>query len=114
MTFDRRVSRHRAWGIVGAPERNLAAIASPHIRAHAAEGVLFRHALEIGAECNDLPWMSFAERGFEEVASSRLGLFLAAMRSRLAEIGRAFGSPWRKDQKAAAIAAWVALASPKT
>jgi hypothetical protein len=37
-------------GIVGAPERNLAAIGSPHIRAHAAEGVLFRHVLQVGAE----------------------------------------------------------------
>ena len=31
----------RCVGIVGAPERNLAAIGSPHIRAHAAEGVHF-------------------------------------------------------------------------
>src|ERR1700693_3975220 len=97
-------------GIVGAPERNLAAIASPHIRAHAAEGVLFRRVLEVGAESNDLPWVSFADRDFEKLAASRLGLPIDPMQTRLADIGRALGRPWRADQKAAAIAAWIGLA----
>ena len=35
--------------IVGAPERRLEAIRNPHIRAHAAEGVLYRHVWEIAA-----------------------------------------------------------------
>ena len=97
-------------GIVGAPARNLAAIASPHIRAHAAEGVLFRHVLEVGAQSNDLPWVSFPERGFDQLAASDLGLSIEMMQARLADIGRAFGRPWRADQKAAAIAAWIGLA----
>jgi len=43
-----------AIGIVGAWERDLATIASPHIRAHAAEGVLFRRVLETAAVANGL------------------------------------------------------------
>src|SRR4030095_2085150 len=45
-------------GIVGAPERNLAAIGSPHIRAHAAEGVLFRKVLEAGATANKVRYLA--------------------------------------------------------
>jgi hypothetical protein len=100
-------------GIVGAPERNLAAIGSPHIRAHAAEGVLFRHVLEVGAEANDLPSAIYSERGIEASAATSLGVSLDDMRARLAEIGRVLGSPWRADEKAAAMAAWIGLAAVK-
>ena len=98
-------------GIVGAPERNLAAIGSPHIRAHAAEGVLFRHVLQVGAEANDLPSAIHSERGIEASAAAGLGISLDEMRARLAEIGRVLGSPWRAVEKAAAMAAWIGLAA---
>jgi hypothetical protein len=98
-------------GIVGAPERNLAAIGSAHIRAHAAEGVLFRHVLQVGAEANDLPSAIHSERGIEAFAAAGLGVSLDDMRARLAEIGRVLGSPWRADEKAAAMAAWIGLAA---
>jgi hypothetical protein len=96
-------------GIVGAPQRNLAAMGSPHIRAHAAEGVLFRHVLEVGAARNDLPSAVHSERGFEMAAAAGLGLSVAELRGVLADIGRALGSPWRADEKAAAMAAWIGL-----
>jgi hypothetical protein len=98
-------------GIVGAPERNLAAIGSPHIRAHAAEGVLFRQVLQVGAEANDLPSAIHLERGIEASAAAGLGIPLDEIRARLAEIGRVLGSPWRADEKAAAMAAWIGLAA---
>jgi hypothetical protein len=41
-------------GIVGAPDRDLARIGNFHIRAHAAEGVLFRKVLNVAAEANGL------------------------------------------------------------
>ena len=41
-------------GIVGAPDRDLARIANPHIRAHAAEGVLFRRVLDL--VCPESRW----------------------------------------------------------
>jgi len=96
--------------IVGAPERNLAAIGSPHIRAHAAEGVLFRHVLQVAAEANELPSVIHSERGIEASSAVSLGVPLDDMRTRLAEIGRVLGRPWRADEKAAAMAAWIGLA----
>lgn len=99
----------RCIGIVGAPERNLAAIGSPHIRAHAAEGVLFRKVLEAGAMANNMRYLTFPEREIENVAIARLGLPSAELRARLAEFGQQLGRPWRADEKASAIAAWLAL-----
>jgi hypothetical protein len=100
-------------GIVGAPERNLAAIGGPHIWAHAAEGVLFRHVLQVGAEANDLPSAIHSERGIEATAAASLGVSLGDMQARLAEIGRVLGTPWRADEKAATMAAWIGLAGVK-
>jgi hypothetical protein len=98
-------------GIVGAGDRNLEKIGSTHIRAHAAEGVLFREVLEVAAAANDLPNRRFDERNLYETAGLELMLPIARIKAQLAEMGRAAGSPWRADEKAAATAAWLALAS---
>lgn len=99
-----------AVGIVGAGERNLEKIGSTHIRAHAAEGVLFREVLEFAAAANKLSSRRFDERSLEMTAELELKLPIAIIRARLAEMGRSVGSPWRADEKAAAIAAWLVLA----
>ena len=98
-----------AVGVVGAPERNLESIGSPHIRAHAAEGVLFRHVLEVGAAANNLRCAAFSERDFDAFAASRLGLSTGALRGRVAAFGQTLGRPWRADERLSAIAAWLAL-----
>ena len=98
-------------GIVGAADRNLEKIGSTHIRAHAAEGVLFREVLEVAAVANDLPNRLFNERDLDETAELELKLPIAKIKAQLAEMGRVAGSPWRADEKAAATAAWLALAS---
>jgi hypothetical protein len=103
------VSGGVAIGLVGAPERNLAAIASPHIRAHAAEGVLFRRVWQVGAASNTLACSAFPERDIEAQASRALGLAPADIRTRLERFGRILGRPWRADEKAAALAAWMVL-----
>src|SRR5262245_27986975 len=82
----------REVGIVGAPERQLEKIGNEHIRAHAAEGVLFRHVLEVAAEKNKLRHRAFAEKSL-------------SIDPRTQELGRAAGSPWRADEKMAATAA---------
>jgi hypothetical protein len=97
-------------GVTGAGERNLEKIGSTHIRAHAAEGVLFRHVLEIAADANRLPERSFDERTIDQTAEAELKLSTAEIKTRLAEMGREAGSPWRADEKAAATAAWLILA----
>ena len=100
--------------VVGAPERKLQSIGSPHIRAHAAEGVLFRHVWEVAADAIDMPCFAFPEKDFEAFTALRLQLPLEAVRERLAEFGRVMGRPWRSDEKAAGMAAWLALAARST
>lgn len=97
-------------GIVGAGDRNLEKIGSTHIRAHAAEGVLFRAVLEAGAAANALPNRRFDERSLDQTAEAELKLPIAKIKAQLVEMGRSAGSPWRADEKAAATAAWLALA----
>ena len=100
-------------GVVGAGDRNLERIGSTHIRAHAAEGVLFRRVLEVAAQENSLPSRRLDERSLDESAASELNLPVTKLKGQLAEMGRAVGSPWRTDEKAATIAAWLALAAPR-
>jgi hypothetical protein len=99
----------RNVAIVGAPERRLEAIRNPHIRAHAAEGILYRHVLKIAASGNSLASRVFPEYGLLARAESTLGLSGSEITSCLADLGNRFGRPWRADEKAAAVAAWIAL-----
>ncbi|HXF40905.1 MAG TPA: hypothetical protein VN687_14405 [Blastocatellia bacterium] len=100
----------RGIGIAGAGNRDLEKIGSTHIRAHAAEGVLFRHVLEVAARRNKQKHRAFDERTLDEIAANELKRPSADIKNHLAEMGRSAGSPWRVDEKAAALAAWLALA----
>jgi hypothetical protein len=96
-------------GVVGAPDRNLARIGNPHIRAHAAEGVLFRRVLEIGAEANGLKWQAFSDREFEKAADTRLGATYSRIKQTVEGLRQSVSPPWRSDEKQAALAAWIVL-----
>ena len=96
-------------GVVGAADRDLRKIGNPHIRAHAAEGVLFRQVLEAAAKANRLAKRSFTEQGLEESASTELGCTVAKVNGYLTRLGRAAGPPWRAEQRVAAMAAWLML-----
>jgi len=100
----------RGIGIAGAGNRDLDKIGSTHIRAHAAEGVLFRRVLEVAAGRNKQKHRAFDERALDEIAAKELKRPSADLKNHLAEMGRSAGSPWRADEKAAALAAWLALA----
>ena len=80
----------RAAGVVGSVPRNIDRIGNPHIRAHAAEGILFRRVLELAAERNQLPCRAFAERDLTAVALT------------MKKLGP---PPWRTDERLAAAAA---------
>jgi hypothetical protein len=97
-------------GVVGSPDRNLARIANSHIRAHAAEGILFRRAVEVAASRLELPWRGFSDRDLAQLAVAELRQGSVQIAATLSEIGRAAGKPWRVDERAAATAAW--LVSP--
>jgi len=98
-----------AVAVVGAPDRDLARIGNPHIRAHAAEGVLFRRVLELAAESNRLKWQSFSDREFDKAVRPQLGRKYSGVKQRLDNLRRSVAAPWRTDEKQAAMAAWVVL-----
>jgi hypothetical protein len=96
-------------GIAGSADRALDRIGNPHIRAHAAEGVLFRQVLESAAKANRLHQRTFAEKGIEELAALELGITVAKLKQGLSGLGRSAGPPWRSEQRIASIAAWLTL-----
>jgi hypothetical protein len=95
-------------GIAGSADRDLAKIGNFHIRAHAAEGLLFRRVLEFAAKANKLPHRTFIERDLQTRASE-LGFTRAKLDRSLATLGRAIGPPWRTEQRVAATAALLFL-----
>ena len=100
-------------GIVGAKDRDLARIGNYHIRAHAAEGVLFRRVLDLAADANGLSRRTFPDRELEELSQTELGAQHAMVKGKLNELGRSLAPPWRTDEKQAATAAWLVLHGPR-
>jgi hypothetical protein len=93
----------------GMPAWSVAEILAVHMRMHKAEGELFRDALAKGAERAGLPCIGVREKEVEAVAGKVLSLPAAELSRCLAETGRRAGPPWARDQKEAALAAWIAL-----
>jgi hypothetical protein len=108
--FIERVESHgyrvAAIGVVGPADRKLERIGSQHIRAHAAEGVLYRKVLEVAAKANRRPFSSFVKPDEE------IGKPAGEIKKVLTALGKIAGSPWRLDEKAAAVAAWAVLSRP--
>jgi len=90
-------------GIVGPADRKLERIGNPHIRAHAAEGVLFRRVVETAARANNRTARAFADPSIELKRPAR------EVKHVLTVLGEAAGSPWRAEEKSAAMAAWIIL-----
>jgi hypothetical protein len=86
--------------VVGPADRNLERIGSPHIRAHAAEGVLFRAVIEKAAAANRRKSRAFVDPASELSATDR---------KRIVAMKKIAGSPWTADEKAAAMAAMAML-----
>jgi hypothetical protein len=93
----------------GMPGWSVAEILAVHMRMHKAEGELFRDALVRGAERAGLDVTGIREKELEVLAGKALRLAPEARSARLAEAGRKAGPPWGRDQKEAALAAWIAL-----
>ena len=98
-------------GVVGSKDRDLARIGNYHIRAHAAEGILFRRVLELAAEARGVPARNFPLPELENIATSELRLSAALIKRQLTDLGRSLDPPWRSDEKQAATAAWLMLSN---
>ena len=96
--------RIRGAGIVVGSLVDPASIANDHIRAHAEEGRLFRVVVEQAVRARRLP--------VRVVREKELYATEARFRRKVAALGEAVEGPWRAEEKAAALAAWMVLRSP--
>ena len=95
----------------GRPLPALEKIVASHALIHTADGELFREALlHASARCG-LVDFRIREKELLDRAENVLRLKSAALLRRVTELGRPFGSPWSQDEKFAALAGWIALAS---
>lgn len=89
------------------PER----IANEHIRIHALEGQLFRRVVEEAAVANALSCSIWRDRDLYALATETLRQPQQHLRATVEALGGAVAGPWRAEQKAAAVAAWLMLAT---
>jgi hypothetical protein len=93
-------------GSLGDPE----SIANPHVRAHAYEGRLFRTALQRAARGQGLSCRVALERDLLATVARETSVPSRVLRRMTLALGREAGSPWRAEEKQAALAAWLVLA----
>jgi len=109
LTEYRRENRIRGAGIVVPSLTDPATIASPHMRAHASEGRLFRTVVADGAKACRLPAQIVLEREVYERLGRALRRPVAQMKATVTELGEGVGR-WRAEQKVATAGAWLVLA----
>jgi hypothetical protein len=99
----------KAVGLVVGSVIDPATIGNDHIRAHALEGQLFRRALEEAARASRLPCTTLVERTLYASGAARLRRSPATLKRTVTKLGTDLAGPWRADEKAATLAAWLVL-----
>lgn len=103
--------RHlRGAGVVVASLTDPASIANQHMRAHASEGLLFRRVLVAALEQCGVAVRIVLEREVYELLGKALRRSPTEAKSKVADLGEGVDR-WRAEQKVAAAAAWLILAS---
>lgn len=74
-----------------------------------AEGLAVRDALRFAFKQCRLEVVELDEKSLPDLAEHALGLSPAQIDARLKSLGAIAGKPWRKEQKLACLAAWVAV-----
>jgi hypothetical protein len=88
---------------------NPASIRQPHVRAHALEGRLYGDAVQRAVSLSRLAYRVVAERDTVAMAEKTLGHRTTELKATTDRFGRVAGSPWRLQEKVAALAGWMAL-----
>lgn len=84
-------------------------VLASHALIHSAEGEFYRDAVARACEARHISVQRVRERDIEMAAEALPGT-QAARRERLRAWGERVGSPWRQDEKMAALGAWLVLA----
>jgi hypothetical protein len=85
-------------------------IGNEHIRIHALEGQLFRQVVEDAAKRSKVAPLVWRERDLYQSGAETLGRPEQKLRAKVTELGTGLRGSWRAEQKAATLAAWLALA----
>jgi hypothetical protein len=88
----------------------LEAILASHTAIHTAEGEFYRAALIDACRKLEVPVTAVKERELLAEAATRLKIPQDDLLGLATGMGRAVGSPWRQDEKYAALIAWLVLA----
>ncbi|MGH7538403.1 MAG: hypothetical protein ACREMF_07200 [Gemmatimonadales bacterium] len=100
----------RGVGVVVGSVIDPARIANPHIRAHAAEGALFRRVVVDAARRGGLGASIVLEREVYRSTARAARKTERQAKAAMAEVGRGIHGRWRAEEKTAAAAAWLVLA----
>ena len=84
-------------------------ILASHALIHTADGELFRDSLRAACARCGLPVAGIREKELIATASKAFGLQPAALKLRIAALGKPLGPPWSQDEKFAALGAWLSL-----
>jgi hypothetical protein len=98
----------------GRPLPPISEILAAHPLIHTAEGEFFRAVFWKACAELALPVTGIRERDLEERAQTTFGKTAGRMQKQLSTLGRALGPPWTTDQKTAALAALVVLATSES
>ena len=107
--YRRQNLRIRRAALVVGSQIDPDSIANPHIRAHAFEGRLFRSVLEESLRAHRIRANILIERHAYAHAVEELKQTNKNVRRKIQDFGRETETPWRAEQKLAAVAAWLAL-----
>ena len=84
-------------------------ILASHALIHTADGELFRDSLRAACARCGLPLAGIREKELIATASNVFGSPPAALKRRIAALGKSLGPPWSQDEKFAALGAWLSL-----
>ena len=103
----------RRAAVIGTSATDPATITNAHIRIHALEGRLFRRVSVDALTACGVRCVEVLEADLRADAQRLLTLREDTLTRTLATLGRSLPGPWRSEQKAAALAAWALLATPR-
>jgi hypothetical protein len=95
----------------GRPLPVLEKVLASHALIHTADGELFREAILYASGRCGLSEFTIKDKELLDAAGRTLRVKPADLLRRAMELGRPLGAPWSQDEKFAALAAWLALAS---
>jgi hypothetical protein len=98
-----------AAGLAVGSTADPATIANDHIRAHAEEGRLFRVVIENVLKKARLRSSVIPEKELTSKAVKALGIPEQRLKAELIKMGKTVDGPWRSEEKAATLVAWLAL-----